>query len=36
MCIGRDNSVQIAGDIKWFMFEDETKEITNNQGFHPI
>ena len=28
-----DNSSQIVEDIKWFMFDDETKEIKNENGF---
>ena len=28
-----DNSSQIVEDIKWFMFNDESKEIKNENGF---
>ena len=28
-----DNSSQIVEDIKWFMFDDESKEIKNENGF---
>ena len=28
-----DNSSQIVEDIKWFMFDDESKEIKNDNGF---
>lgn len=28
-----DNSNQIVEDIKWFMFDDESKEIKNENGF---
>lgn len=29
----RDNSSQIVEDIKWFLFDDESKEIKNEMGF---
>lgn len=28
-----DNSSQIIENIKWFMFDDESKEIKNENGF---
>ena len=28
-----DNSSQIVEDIKWFMFDDESKDIKNENGF---
>ena len=28
-----NNSSQIIEDIKWFMFDDESKEIKNENGF---
>lgn len=28
-----DNSSQIVEDVKWFMFDDESKEIKNENGF---
>ena len=28
-----DNSNQIVEDIKWFMFDNESKEIKNENGF---
>lgn len=28
-----DNSSKIVEDIKWFMFDDESKEIKNENGF---
>lgn len=28
-----DNSSQIIEDIKWFMFDDESREIKNENGF---
>lgn len=28
-----DNSSQIVEDIKWFLFDDESKEIKNEKGF---
>lgn len=29
----KDYSSKIVEDIKWFLFDDETKEITNETGF---
>lgn len=28
-----DNSSQIVEDVKWFLFDDENKEIKNENGF---
>lgn len=29
----QDNIRQVTEDIKWFMFDDESKEIKNEKGF---
>ena len=33
--MAKDNSMQIASDIKWFMFDDEeeNKDLKNEKGF---